>query len=66
MLSKTERRNIAHVLHNACLVDGAKINVMASIDLMVESLKRIVLQETNERLKLPVIIPVEDMEGITE
>lgn len=65
-LSKTERRELAHVLHNACIVDGMKINVMSAIDIMVESLKRIILENTNEKLKLPVIIPTEDMEGITE
>lgn len=65
-LSKTERRELAHVLHNACMVDGMKINVMSAIDIMVESLKRIILENTNEKLKLPVIIPTEDMEGITE
>lgn len=65
-LSKTERRELAHVLHNACIVDGMKINVMSAIDIMVESLKRIILENTNEKLKLPVIIPIEDMEGITE
>ena len=43
-----------------------KINVMSAIDIMVESLKRIILENTNEKLKLPVIIPTEDMEGITE
>ena len=65
-LSKTERRELAHVLHNACIVDGIKVNVISAIDIMVESLKRIILENTIERLKLPVIIPIEAMEGITE
>lgn len=38
-LSKNERREIAHVLHNACMIDGIKVNVMSAIDMMVESLK---------------------------
>ena len=38
-LSKAERRELAHVLHNACMVGGTKVNVMSAIDLMVESLK---------------------------
>ena len=29
-LSKNERREIAHVLHNACMIDGAKVNVMSA------------------------------------
>ena len=31
-----------------------------------ESLKRIILDESKETFKLPVIIPIESMEGITE
>ena len=65
-LSKSERRELAHVLHNACIVDGIKVNVMSAIDIMVESLKRIILADSDEHLKLPVIVPIEDMEGITE
>ncbi len=65
-LSKAERRELAHVLHNACIVDGVKVNVMSSIDIMVESLKRIILDNSTEKLQLPVIIPIESMEGITE
>ena len=66
LLSKSERREIAHVLHNACLIDGAKVNVMSAIDVMNESLKRIILDKSQEDLKLPVILPVESLEGITE
>lgn len=65
-LSKIERRELAHVLHNASLIDGIKVNVMSAIDIMVESLKRIILEEADEELKLPIIIPIEDMESITE
>ena len=57
---------MAHVLHNACIVDGVKVNVMSAIDIMVESLKRIILDASTEKLKLPMILPVESMEGITE
>lgn len=65
-LSKSERREIAHVLHNACMVDGVKVNVLTAIDLMCESLKRIILDKSDENLKLPMILPIESMEGITE
>ena len=65
-VSKTEIRELAHVLHNACKVDDMKVNVMASIDIMVESLKRIILDNSSEKLKLPLILPVESLEGITE
>ena len=60
------RRELAHVLHNACIVDGVKVNVMSAIDIMVESLKRIILDASTEKLKVPMILPIESMEGITE
>ena len=65
-LTKSERRELAHALHNACIVDGVKVNVMSAIDIMVESLKRIILDASTEKLKLPMLLPVESMEGITE
>ena len=65
-LTKNERREIAHVLHNACMIDGAKVNVMSAIDMMVESLKRIILDDSDEKLILPIVLPIESMEGITE
>lgn len=65
-LSKNERKSIAHVIHNACIIDKAKINVMSAIDIMVESLKRIILDKSYEELKLPLILPIESLEGITE
>ena len=65
-LTKNERREIAHVLHNACMIDGIKINVMSAIDIMVESLKRIILGQSDEKLMLPQILPIESLEGITE
>ncbi len=65
-LSKNERREIASVLHNACMVNGTKVNLLSAIDLMCESLKRIILENSNESLILPTILPIEKMDGITE
>lgn len=65
-LSLGERREIAYVLHNACMIDGIKVNVLTAIDMMCESLKRIVLEASKDKLLLPFILPVESMEGITE
>ncbi len=42
------------------------MNVMSAVDMMTESLKRIILRESSEKLTLPTILPVESMEGITE
>lgn len=60
------RDGLAHVLHNACMIDGAKVNVMSAIDMMVESLKRIILDDGDEKLILPIVLLIESMEGITE
>ena len=65
-LSGKERKELAHVLHNACITEGSKVNIMTAIDMMCESLKRIILEDSDEILKLPVILPVESFEGITE
>ena len=59
-------KELAHVLYNACSIDGVKVNVISAIDIMVESLKRIILDASTEDLKLPMILPIESMEGITE
>ena len=48
------------------MMDGMKINVMSAINMMVESLKRIILDKSKEKLQLPLILPIESMEGITE
>ncbi len=66
MLTRSERKALANVLHNACMVDNAKVSILSAIDMMVDSLKRIILAQSEERLKLPVILPIELMEEITE
>lgn len=61
-LSKSERRELAHVLHNACIVDGVKVNILVAIEMMVESLKRIVLEDSKEKLKWNIL----GLEGFCE
>ena len=61
LLSRKERHDIAHVLHNACIVDRMKINIQSAIDAMCESLKRIILNDSNEELLLPNILPIESL-----
>ena len=48
------------------MIDGIKVNVMSAVDMMVESLKRIILDDSDEILILPIVLPIESMEGITE
>ena len=66
MLNRKERQMLAHVLYNACLVEGIKVNIITAIDLMNESLKRIILESSDEQLLLPTVLPLESLEGVTE
>lgn len=66
ILNRNERRAMASVLHNACMVNGVKVNILSAIEMTCESLKRIILGVTNEQLVLPIVLPLEKMEGITE
>lgn len=65
-LSKVERAALARVVHNGCLVNGNKVCLLYAIELMMESYKRIVMQESDEELVLPTVIPIEAMGGVTE
>ena len=65
-MTKVERKELAQALYNVCSIDGVKINVFSAIDIMVESLKRIILGASTEDLKLSMILPIESVEGITE
>lgn len=65
-LTKAERKSIAGVLFNACSLGDKKMNVITSIGMMCESLKRIVLEHSKENLLLPTILAPEIIEGITE
>lgn len=67
-LNKTQRYDLAHVLHNACMVDGNKMNTLISIDLVVNSIKNYMMNEdcSIANVKLPIVIPEESMEIMTE
>ena len=65
-LSKTERKNLAEVLFLACEINGQRVNVITAIGLMCDSLKRIILEYSEETFALPMILPYEILEDITE
>lgn len=66
MLSKTERYEIAHVLHNGCIMDGRKMTILSAIDMMCESLKKCYMEDEPNLLKVPTVIPIENMELVNE
>jgi len=65
-LNKIERKNLSGVLFNACMIGKTKTNIISAIELMCESLKRIILDDSEENLKLPTILAIEKKEDITE
>ena len=65
-LSKEERREMSSILYNACICDNTKISITTAVDMMVESLKRIIMDDSNEELVLPRVLPIEILEGVSE
>lgn len=66
ILIKQERYELAHVLHNACIMEGHKMSILSAIDIMVESLRRCYLEKHSSLLCLPTVIPEENMELVNE
>ena len=54
------------VLHNACMIDGAKVSVLSGIEEMVGSLRNRIASGNAGDLKLQTVLPVEIMEAIKE
>lgn len=65
LLNKKQRYELAHVLHNACVMEGKKMTILSGIEIMVESLKTVISGSTKQII-LPVILPIENMELISE
>ena len=65
-LSRAERKALAAVLHNACMVNGTKMSLLSAITATAESFKRILGGDSAEELVLPTILPIEEMEVISE
>ena len=66
ILSKKERYELAHVLHNACLMQNHKMTILAAIDIMCESLKRCYFENDISLLELPTVTKTEKMGLISE
>ncbi len=65
-LSRSERKALAYVLYNVCMVGGVKENLFSAIEHMCESYKRILTCKTDEDILLPTILPIENMEELAE
>lgn len=65
-LSKTQRYKLANVLHNSCMIDKKKTTILAGIEIMVDSIRNYIVDETVDRIILPNVLPVEELGLITE
>ena len=63
-LTHPERAQLAQVLHNGCILDGSKQTTLTAIQLSAESLKRIIVEQSDEALLLPTILPPEPYGGV--
>ena len=64
-LTKPQRYKLAHILHNACVMNNQKLNMLNAIDIMLDSMRQYVVEDRLEVL-LPDIIPEESMELLNE
>lgn len=64
-LNKHDRYQLAHVLHNACIINEQKMTILSAIDIMSESVKRFIMDE-DKSLIFPTLLPIENMELISE
>lgn len=65
-LTKSERFELAHVLHNACMIGKKKLTILSAIEVMCESLKNCYLKNDTTLLELPTVIKIEKMGLINE
>ncbi|MBQ6425910.1 MAG: type II CRISPR-associated endonuclease Cas1 [Clostridia bacterium] len=66
VLSRKKRKELAFVLHHACLIDGMKVSILAGIESMVNSIRNRIVSGVLEPLALPIIVPIEIIEAIKE
>ena len=66
VLSRSKRKEIAMVLHHACMVNDTKVSVLSGIDEMVGSFRNRIVTGDASNLKLPIILPIEVLEAIKE
>jgi len=48
ILTKNERNELSHVLHNGCILGGHKMTILSAIDTMCESLKKCYIKDNPE------------------
>ena len=66
ILNAKKRRELATVLHNACLLNGAKVPVLTGIETMVNSIRNRIVSNGSSDIQLPILLPIEVIDAIKE
>ena len=66
ILNRSKRKQLAMVLHYACMIQGKKLSVLTGIEEMINSIRNRVVSSEQIPLKLPIIIPTEIIDAIKE
>lgn len=66
ILNAKKRRELATVLHNACLLNGAKVPVLMGIETMVNSIRNRIVSNGSSDIQLPILLPIEVIDAIKE
>ncbi|WP_270302029.1 type II CRISPR-associated endonuclease Cas1 [Baileyella intestinalis] len=66
VLSKGKRRELAMVLHNACLINEHTLSVQSGIEEMINRIRTRIMAGSDTELLLPTLLPVKVIEGIKE
>jgi len=66
VLNAKKRRELAAVLHNACLLNGAKVPVLTGIETMVNSIRNRIVSNGSGDIQLPILLPIEVIDAIKE
>ena len=66
VLNRQKRKELALVLHHACLINDQKYSVQSGIEEMVASIRNLVTSKDIAEPRLPVLIPKEIVEAVKE
>lgn len=66
ILGRKRRKELAAVLYHACSIDGVKMLVSNGIGEMVASIRRILVDKDDTKIKLPLLLPVEVLDPVSE
>lgn len=66
VLSRGKRRELAMVLHNACLINDHTVSVQSGVEEMISRIRTRIMTGSDSDLLLPTLLPVKVIEGIKE